>query len=70
MKIEMTELKIEEVYKVALKLGVNNAKEFEKDIFKKALREIAMTAIDEARREVEQTLHELSLRYTNQPQTK
>lgn len=39
--INFIETKIEEVFKVALELGL------EKDIFKKALREIAVVAIDE-----------------------
>jgi hypothetical protein len=57
--------KIEEIYQVALKLGVDKATEFEKELFKKALKQIAVCAIDEVRSNVSQVLHEQSYNYTN-----
>ena len=59
------EHKIEEIYNVAIKLGVENATDMEKDLFKKALRQIAVAAIDEVRGNISQLLHEESNKYTN-----
>jgi hypothetical protein len=59
------ENKIEEIYNVAIKLGVDKATDMEKDLFKKALRQIAVAAIDEVRGNVSQLLHEESNKYTN-----
>jgi len=59
------EHKIEEIYNVAIKLGVEKATDMEKDLFKKALRQIAVAAIDEVRGNIGQLLHEESNKYTN-----
>lgn len=59
------EHKIEEIYNVAIKLGVENATDMEKDLFKKALRQIAVAAIDEVRGNISQLLYEESNKYTN-----
>lgn len=59
------ERKVEEIYNVAIKLGVERATDMEKDLFKKALRQIAVAAIDEVRSNITQLLHEESNRYTN-----
>jgi len=60
------EHKIEEIYNVAIKLGVDKATEMEKDLFRKALRQIAVAAIDEVRGNIGQLLHEESKKYTNE----
>ncbi len=57
--------KIDELYDVALKLGVENATTLEKTLFKKALRQIAVAAIDEVRSDVGSLLHEKSCKYTD-----
>ncbi len=59
------EHKIEEIYNVVIKLGVEKATDMEKDLFKKALRQIAVAAIDEVRGNISQLLHEESNKYTN-----
>jgi len=59
------EHKIEEIYNVAIKLGLEKATEMEKDLFKKALMQIAVAAIDEVRSNISQLLHEESNKYTN-----
>ena len=59
------EHKIEEIYNVAIKLGVDKATEMEKDLFRKALRQIAVAAIDEVRSNISQLLHDESNKYTN-----
>lgn len=59
------EQKIDEVYNVALKLGVEGATDMEKDIFKKALRHIAVAAIDEVRGNIAELMHNESNKYTN-----
>lgn len=59
------EQKIEDVYNVAIKLGADKATEMEKDLFRKALRQIAVAAIDEVRGNIGQLLHEESGKYTN-----
>jgi hypothetical protein len=59
------EHKIEEIYNVAIKLGLENATDMEKDLFKKALRQIAVAAIDEVRGNISQLLNEESNKYTN-----
>lgn len=45
----MTRIKIENAYNVALKLGLKNATDFERSVFKLQLHEIAMAAFDEAK---------------------
>jgi hypothetical protein len=62
------EIKIEEIYNVALKLGVDKASEMEKDLFKNALRQIAVAAIDEVRSDAIEFLHVKSHKYSNQAQ--
>ena len=57
------EHKIEEIYNVEIKLGVEKATDMEKDLFKKALRQIAVTAIDEVRGNISQLLHDESNKY-------
>ncbi len=57
--------KIEEIYNVALKLGVENASELEKRLFKSSLRQIAVAAIDEVRHNIGDVLHTESNKYTN-----
>lgn len=59
------EQKIEEIYNVAIKLGIDKASELEKDLFKKALRQIAVAAVDEVRTNVGNLLHDQSNKYTN-----
>jgi len=56
--------KIDETYNVALKLGIKNASEMEKDIFKNMLYQIAVAANDETRHEIGETLHVQSGKYT------
>lgn len=60
-----TDHKIDEVYEVALKLGIELATDMEKDIFKKALRQIAVAAIDDVRHNIESLMHNESNRYIN-----
>ena len=57
--------KIEEIYNVALKLGLENASELEKRLFKSSLRQIAVAAIDEVRHNIGDVLHAESNKYTN-----
>ena len=59
------EHKIEEIYNVAIKLGVDKATEMEKDLFRKALRQIAVAAIDEVRGNITHLLYDESNKYTN-----
>jgi len=59
------EHKIEETYNVAIKLGLSKSSDMEKDLFKTALRQIAVAAIDEVRGNISQLLHEESNKYTN-----
>jgi len=58
------EHKIEEIYNVAIKLGVDKASDMEKDLFRKALRQIAVAAIDEVRGNISNLLHDESNKYT------
>jgi hypothetical protein len=58
--------KIEETYNLALRLGLNSAKYYEKEIFKKMLYEIAVRVTDEVRRDFGKLTHELSDKYTHQ----
>lgn len=44
--------KIHDAYKVALKLGVKNATQFEKEYFLAMLNQISVATIDEAKREI------------------
>jgi hypothetical protein len=57
--------KIEEIYNVALKLGVENVSELEKRLFKSSLRQIAVAAIDEVRHNIGDVLHTESNKCTN-----
>jgi hypothetical protein len=59
------EEKIEEIYNVAIKLGLENATDMEKDLFKKALKQIAVAAIDEVRGNIIQLIYEVSNKYNN-----
>lgn len=56
--------KIEDVYNAALLLGVDKASDTEKEIFKHALRNLAMSAVDEARHKINEVLHKESLYYS------
>jgi len=58
------ETKIEEAYKVALMLGLDKAADIQKDLFRKALNQIAVTAIDEVRNELTDIMHNKSQQYT------
>jgi hypothetical protein len=58
-----TEKKIEDVYQVALKLGLDKAQDIEKAIFRQALNSIAVAAVDEARHKIEQIMHDESNKY-------
>ena len=59
-----TDVKIEEAYDLALKLGLQNASEFEKDVFKSTLKQIAVSAIDELRKKAEDLMHNEAGLYT------
>lgn len=52
--------KIEEVYKIAIKLGLND----EHSLFKKELRNIAVAAIDHSNSKIGYLLHKESNKYT------
>lgn len=56
----LIELKIEETYQVALKLGLDKSSDIEKRIFKKMLQDIVVAAIDDVRHGVNELLHEQS----------
>ena len=56
--------KILEVYNVALKLGLENASDYEKTIFMQSLRSIAVAAIDDVRKKAEDIMHYESDKYT------
>lgn len=60
-----TENKIQAVYDVALKLGLDSANNIEKSIFKNMLREIAASAIDTARNKVTELLGDESHKYNH-----
>jgi len=62
--MEYVKSKINETYKVALKLGIKNATEIEKKVFKDMLYQITVAVSDEARNKVETVLHEQSDKYT------
>jgi len=61
----MVDKKIEEIYQTALILGLKNAAAIEKEIFKNALYQIAVCAIDEVRSDIGKNMHDLSNKYTN-----
>jgi hypothetical protein len=64
--MEYTKSKIEETYKIALKLGLEDkATEIEKKIFREMLFRIAMSAVDESRMNINQMLHTESNDYAN-----
>ena len=56
--------KIDETYKVALKLGLKNATEMEQKIFKDMLYQIAVAVNDETRHAVSEILHTQANKYT------
>lgn len=57
--------KIEEIYNCAIKLGIDKASDIEKKLFKQALRQIAVAAIDEIRHGINDLLHEQSNKNSN-----
>ena len=56
--------KIDETYKVALKLGLKVATDMEKKTFKEMLYNIAVAVNDETRKVVSEVLHNQSDKYT------
>lgn len=50
--MEHIQTKIDEVYNVALQLGVSNASEHEKAIFKTLIKQLVISTIDDARNKV------------------
>jgi len=59
------ERKIQEVYLLAVKLGLDNASDFEKEMFQKELARIAVAAVDSMRGDVSMLLMERSRDYQN-----
>jgi len=57
------ETKIEEAYKVALMLGLDKAENIQKELFKKTLNQIAVSAVDEVRKELNEMMHQKSQQY-------
>ena len=57
-------MKIEETYNVALKLGLKEASDIERKIFKDMLYQIAVAVNDETRHAVSSILHEQSNKFT------
>jgi hypothetical protein len=61
--MKYVDMKIEDAYNVALKLGLESASEFDKQIFKMTLRSIAVAAIDDTRNKIEKLMHDESNSY-------
>jgi len=59
------ENKIEEIYQLALKLGLEARTDMEKSIFKKSLAQIAVCAVDDIRGDVGILLLDKSRSYEN-----
>ena len=62
--MEYVKYKINETYKVAMKLGLENANEIERNVFKEMLYQIAIAANDEMRQEVSEVIHKQANKYT------
>jgi len=60
-----TEKKIEEIYKLAVNLGLDARSDMEKDVFKKALAQIAVCAVDDIRGDIGVLLLDKSREYSN-----
>lgn len=65
MKKTHIEYKIDEVYDIALKLGLDKASNTEKEIFKKALFQIVTTTISDIRHNINNLLYDQDYKYTN-----
>lgn len=55
-----TEKKINQVFELALKLGLDKSSKYEKEIFKNSLIEIAVAAIDESTQFIDELMHQRS----------
>lgn len=55
-----TEKKINQVFELALKLGLDKSSNYEKEIFKNSLIEIAVAAIDESTQFIDELMHQRS----------
>lgn len=63
-KTTYTDKKIDEAFEIAMKIGASSAKDIEKDVFRKSLKQIAVAALDDARKDIEELMHKESNKYT------
>lgn len=57
--------KVDEAFRVALKLGMGKASDVEKEIFKELLFQIAGAANDEIRKSIDDELFKYNIKYSN-----